>query len=304
MKHVFILNPAAGKGLAVNELLPRLHRLMKESDLEYELHRSLSKSDIGFYVRQHAESGENIRFYACGGDGTLNDVLCGMIGFPNAQLACMPYGSGNDFVKNFTKRENFLNIEKQINGSPVPVDVIQFNDSYCINMLNIGTDCDIAIESEKMRERGIKGPASYMAAALKVLPNVKNCCMCYKDENGVDVCESVLLVAVGNGRFCGGGFKGCPKASISDGLMDIGIITPPKGSMLLKLLMKFRGGTHITDKDCSQYVTYRQLSEFALSPQDSLSVSVDGEIEPFHETHFKVLPKAINFSIPLGSEPL
>ncbi len=116
MKYIFLVNPAAGKGRSDKELLPEVHPFLKARGLDYEIHRTLSEGDIISYVRQRAAGGEPVRFVACGGDGTLNNTLRGMMGFPNAELAVMPYGSGNDFVRNFTNKEAFLDLEKQLNG--------------------------------------------------------------------------------------------------------------------------------------------------------------------------------------------
>lgn len=305
MKHVFIINPAAGKGSSVAEMLPKLHKYMKETGGDYEIHRSLNKNDIISWVSQRASGGEDVRFYAVGGDGTVNDVLCGMISHPNAELAVIPCGSGNDFVKNFTNVKNFLDIEKQINGKAVPIDVIKFNDSYSLNMLNIGTDCDIVTESLRLRsERNIKGAASYAVAAVKVLAKRGTYHMKYVDENGEAKEEELLLIAVANGKFCGGGFKSCPKASLSDGLMDVCVVRPVEGLKLFKMLLQYRNGTYLDSPEASKYFKYMQLSEFDLSPADDFNVSVDGEIEPFVDTHFSVVRNGIRVVVPQGSEIL
>ncbi|MBO4861926.1 MAG: diacylglycerol kinase family lipid kinase, partial [Firmicutes bacterium] len=124
MKHIFILNPVAGNGYAEKNLLPRIIAFLKTTDLDYEIHRSLNKEEIGTYVKQRASVGDEVRFYAIGGDGTLCDVVNGAIGFKNAEVAVIPCGTGNDFVRNFTGRENFLDIGRQLSGKVVPIDVI------------------------------------------------------------------------------------------------------------------------------------------------------------------------------------
>ena len=306
MKHYFILNPAAGKGLAEDELLPKLQKLMKESGLNYEIHRSISKNDIISYVRQRAHTGEEARFYACGGDGTLNDVLNGLIGCPNAEIAVIPYGSGNDFVKNFSDYDNFFNIQNQISGTTIPIDVISSGDSFCLNMLNIGADCDVVAEAQRLRTiKGMKGPLSYALAAVRVLYKECRYKMKYTAKGDPTMEEDLLLIAVANGQYCGGGFQNCPKAKLNDGLMDICLVRPVSGMKMLSLLSKYRAGRHLDDARCKKLVTYRQVNEFTLSPSDQFNVSIDGEIEPFEkEVTFKILPRAVRFSIPTGSKML
>ena len=108
MKHIFVVNPGAGKGMTA----PELDTKLKELEIEYEIYETVAAKDATRYVRERCESGEELRFYACGGDGTLKEVMEGTVGFSNASLSCYPVGSGNDFVKCFGGKERFLNLEK------------------------------------------------------------------------------------------------------------------------------------------------------------------------------------------------
>ncbi|MCR4804597.1 MAG: acylglycerol kinase family protein, partial [Clostridia bacterium] len=120
MKHIFVVNPAAGNGAALRDILPKIHKALTGFADDYEIHRTLSEQETILYCRQKCAFEGDVRFYACGGDGTVNNVLTGIAGHSNAQLAVVPCGTGNDFVRNFTNRDNFLDIEKQINGSVMP----------------------------------------------------------------------------------------------------------------------------------------------------------------------------------------
>jgi len=302
VKHIFIVNPAAGVGASEKVHLPHLIQFLKEAGVEYEIHRTLNKEEVGTWTKQRASVGDPVRFYAIGGDGTICDVVNGIIGCPNAELAVIPCGSGNDFVKNFTNRKNFLDLKKQVAGVAVPIDVIKYNDSYAINMLNIGADCDVVVRSDELQKEGkASGAASYALAALQILPKGPRYRMKYKID-GVEYDEDLLLVAVANGQFCGGGFKSCPKASLVDGLLDIGIVRPCTGMKLFQMLAKYRTGTHIYDKDADKYVKYIQVSEFDLEPVSPCVVSVDGEVYNFEPTHFSVVKDGIKFVIPDGSQ--
>ena len=300
MKHIFIVNPAAGNGRGEKIYQPKILSFVKDSGLEYEIHRSLNKQEIGTYIRQRASSGESIRFYATGGDGTLCDVVNGAIGLQNVEVAVLPCGTGNDFVRNFTNRENFTDIAKQVAGRAVPVDVIKCNDFYSINMLNIGADCEVVVRAANIKSKS--GSWSYVRGALEVLPKGPRYHMIYTDENGQEVDEELLLVAVANGHFCGGGFKSCPKACLNDGLMDVVVAKPVRGLKLLSLLLKYHNGTHLDDKSSAEYIRFMQVSEFRLKAVDKVNVSVDGEVQPFTEAEIKMIPGAIKFVVPEGSE--
>lgn len=302
MKHIFIVNPAAGVGQSEKVHLPKIIQYLKESGVEYEIHRTLNKQEVGVWIRQRVEVGDPVRFYAIGGDGTICDVINACACHNNAEVAVLPCGSGNDFVKNFTNRKNFLDLRKQVAGKAVPIDVIKYNDNFCINMLNIGADCDVVVKSDELQNEGkAQGAMSYLMAALSVLPKGPKYKLAYKID-GVEYEEDLMLVAVANGKFCGGGFKSCPTASITDGLMDIGIVRPCTGFKLIQMLLKYRQGTHLQDKEADKYVKYLQLPEFDLRPVDSCVVSVDGEVYDFEPTHFEVVNNAVNFVVPEGSE--
>ncbi len=301
MKHIFILNPAAGHGAAEKELLPKVIPYLKENGLEYEIHRSLNKQEVGVWTRQRAAAGDPVRFYAMGGDGTICDVLGGMIGYANAELAVMPCGTGNDFVRNFTNKENFIKIDKLVNGRAEKIDAIRYNGKYALNMLNIGADCQVVVRVGELKDR-IRGPLAYAVGALEILPKHPSYSMTYSIDGGEEVTEDLLLVAIANGMFCGGGFKSCPRSSLNDGKMDITIARPVSGLKLYPMLLKYHNGTHITDPKMADYVKYLQVKEFTIRPNTAIMLSVDGEVYPLEETKISVVPKAVRFVIPEGSD--
>ena len=88
-----------------------------------------------------AESSERLRFYACGGDGTLGEVVNGAAGQVNAEVGLIPIGTGNDFVRNFADAGDFFDIEAQVMGEARAIDLIKCNDRYGINVVNVGFDC-------------------------------------------------------------------------------------------------------------------------------------------------------------------
>ena len=299
MKHIFVVNPAAGNGLAEKTYLPLIHAAVKENGAEYEIHRSLNKQEIGEYVRQRAAEGGQVRFYACGGDGTINDVLCGMFGFVNAELAVMPGGTGNDFAKNFTGAKALKDVRALMAAGTEPCDVIRYDGGYSINMINIGVDCDVAAEASRLKGPLIKGPMAYIAAAARVLPHPNYYRLSYEFEGAVRE-EELMLCAVANGRFCGGGFKSAPEASVNDGLMDVGIVRPVKGARMLSLLLKYHNGTHLGAKEAEGVVEYFKCSSFSLYPSCDVDICVDGEVTRFSGSTFTVLPQAVRVAVPEG----
>ena len=149
MKHIFILNPAAGKGTAEAKILPGILAAAKSADIDYEIHRTINAGDACRFVQNRclSEAERALRFYAVGGDGTLNEVINGAYGFVNAEIGLIPAGTGNDFPRIFKHPEYFSDISKQLTGQAHTIDLIRYNDRYLINMMNIGLDCAVVAKT-------------------------------------------------------------------------------------------------------------------------------------------------------------
>ncbi|MCI7639507.1 MAG: acylglycerol kinase family protein, partial [Clostridiales bacterium] len=99
MKHLFIINPAAGSRDRTAEYTAQVRKLCV--GLDYEIAVSQAPGECRRLAREAALTGEDVRIYACGGDGTLNEVVTGMVGYHNAAVTVYSGGSGNDFVRMF-----------------------------------------------------------------------------------------------------------------------------------------------------------------------------------------------------------
>ena len=128
MKHYFIINPAAGNGRAQEAILPRIMDAVKKWGADYEIHRTSGPGEATTYIKGKikANTGERLRFYSCGGDGSAAEALAGLYGAEGAELAIIPAGSGNDYIRNFGTSEQFLDVTAQIAGEAVPVDVMSY----------------------------------------------------------------------------------------------------------------------------------------------------------------------------------
>ena len=127
MRHVFIVNPVSGKADASLTLVPRIVAACAKADVEYEIRLTDHPGHAEELARAEAEQGTPVRLYACGGDGTLNEVLRGACGYANAAVGCVPCGSGNDFSRNFGERSQFLDLDAQLAGSEQPIDLMSTN---------------------------------------------------------------------------------------------------------------------------------------------------------------------------------
>ncbi len=304
MKHIFILNPAAGRGNAEAKILPEILSSVKKNGIDYEIHRTINAGDASHFVKNHClkETEETMRFYAIGGDGTLNEVANGAFGFENAEIALIPAGTGNDFPRSFSHPEAFLDIPKQLAGKARPIDLIRYNDRYLVNMLNIGLDCAVVAKTAELKKKPLlNGSMAYIAGLASVFGTNKGCKMTVTLEDGSREEGEFTLLAVGNGAFCGGGFKGVPKASIDDGLFDVSMIRKVNRRTFLALIGKYHDGTHLESPKTEGLIKYVQCKKLMISSNERLQICADGEISKTKQIELELLPGAIRFSVPEGA---
>lgn len=307
MKHIFILNPVAGHGKAEEHYLPQIQKAVKEAGVDFEIHRTINVGDATRFVRSRCQeqSTETLRFYAVGGDGTLNEVVNGAMGASHAEVAFIPSGSGNDFARSFPNSELFKNVLRQLKGTSTLIDVLQYNEKYAINMLNIGLDCQVVSVMNRLKYKTfLKGPLAYMAGVGIVFVGNQGYEMEIVLEDGTTSRGSYTLVAIGNGAYCGGGFCGVPRAKWDDGLMDVSLIEKVNRRTFLSLIGSYRKGTHLETSLGQRVVTYVQCRSLRMKDPtgNQLDVCIDGEIEQVKELSVNLLPKALRFSIPEGCE--
>jgi len=147
MRHLFIINPVAGGGNQSAELEGQIARaiLKFDPDADFEIYVTKAPLDATRKIREEAEKYDELRVYACGGDGTLNECVSGAAERPNVSVTHYPCGTGNDFIKAFgTEKQRFFSLEELLRGETRPIDVIRVEDRYSINICSVGIDARIA----------------------------------------------------------------------------------------------------------------------------------------------------------------
>lgn len=300
MKHIFVINPAAGQGKVLDFIRPKIEEVCKKYSLNCEIHVTERAGEGIEYVRNKAASGEEIRFYACGGDGTLYDVVNGAFGYKNAQVAVIPLGSGNDFIRLFGTKEEFLNLDDQINGVPVEFDVIKCDDEIAINQCSMGMDAEVCAMQGKIKKLPlVTGEGAYYIGCLyAIIRKFKNR-FTYSIDDGEKKTKDCLFCFCGNSRWYGGGFMAAPLALPEDGLLDFVIVesrvSRPK---LVTLLNKYKRGEHL-DWDITEFTRGKKLVIHSDKPA---AVNVDGEIKYVTDTSFEIIEKGITYVVPANSK--
>ncbi len=304
MKYCFILNPAAGKGKKYKTLIPEITKGCEDRGLELDIHVTESVGDGEAYARRFLESaeGEQVRIYACGGDGTLSEVVNGAVGFENAAIGVIPVGTGNDFVRNFSFGEKFFDIDAQLDGDIMALDLIKANDKYCVNTINIGFDCEVVVRMGKIKKSPlVPSQLAYIGGLVITLIDLPGAEIDVSFDGGKTVEKrSFLLSSIANGRFCGGGFKSNPIASLNDGLMDLCLIKPVTRRKFLSLVSSYKAGTHLENEKAKPIIDYIRAERVDFYFGKMHNVGIDGEVSQTESLHMEVARGALSFIVPKG----
>lgn len=295
MKYVFIVNPAAGKKKAGN-FVPEIEKICKAKGINYEVYITKGVGDAKKYTEKLGESGEKINVYGCGGDGTLFEVINGAVGYDNLSVGTLPLGSGNDFIRNFGTKKDFLDVRSQIEGETHKIDLIKCADKYAISQCSMGLDAEVCAKQATFKKLPfMSGEMAYTASLIY--------CFLTKTANVFDVSiddgefetYDLLFSLCGNARYYGGGYKGVPLAICDDGLLDFVIIK--KDMPVIKFLKYFgdyKAGQHLG----WERTVFKRGKKMTVRSRKFSAVNVDGECEFVKERTFEIVPKGISFIFP------
>ena len=304
MIYHFILNPKSGRSRKQKNLEKDIKSACKKRNLNYHIYYTTCAGDATEYVCSMVRiSQERQRFICVGGDGTINEIVNSAPCNPDVEFGVIPSGSGNDFTRNFSNRKNFANIDSQIDGDTVSLDLIKCNEYYCVNMVNIGFDCAVVKEAAKIKKIKFFSPGiSYILGVVVVLFRKFGTKMKLIFDDGEIIEKEFTLTAIGNGKFCGGGFKSAPTALLEDGLMDVCSINKVSRATFLNLVSSYKKGTFLTNERALKCINYRQVPHFKMEFDNPIPICIDGEIKGAKTVDFTVVRNAFNFVIPKGSE--
>lgn len=300
MIYHFILNPKSGRSRKHKNLEASIKEACLKRQLNYHIYYTTCAGDATEYVRSMVRiSQEQQRFICVGGDGTINEIANSAPCNPNVEFGVIPCGSGNDFVRNFTNTKKFLNIDAQIEGTPMPLDLMKCNDYYCVNMVNIGFDCAVVKETARLKRFKLVTPGlSYILGVVVTLFKPFGTRMKLIFDDGEVIEKNFTLTAIANGKFCGGGFMAAPDAFLNDGTLDICAVDKISRFTFIKLVGSYKKGTHLTNKHTKKVISYKQTPHFKMEFETPLPICIDGEIKGAKNIDFSVVPQGFNFVVP------
>lgn len=290
MSVLFIVNPIAGKGNA-KTIVPIIEKICREKDIVYEIIYTKSPKNGTEIAIDGVKKGFE-RIIAVGGDGTLNEVLNGVVGSEVA-LGIIPAGSGNDFVRTInTSKEIEKIILDNIFGKIKCADLGKCNGINFINIASVGFDAKVVDETQRAK-RFFSGSLAYIAGTISTIFKYKGI-KATIDIDGNITKENILLLAAANGRYYGGGMIPAPNADIYDGLFDICIIKKAPKIKLLGLFPRFMKGKHLGIKE----VSIVRGKKVTIESDDKFYVNIDGEVIEGNKMNFEIVPECVNIIIP------
>lgn len=315
MRHIFVINPKAGKEKNREKLEANILAAGKKLNKKVEIYETTAAGDGEDFVRRTSaakDPDEKIRFYACGGDGAVNEIFNGAYGFENVEVGVVPMGTGNDYIRNYGTAEQFRDIEAQLMGEAVDSDMIRYVEyldgraaepRYCANMFNIGFDCNVVDMTAKAKKWPmVNGSLAYLISVFIMLIKKKGANLRVEFEDGEVFDDKLLLMAVANGCYCGGGWRSNPIASLDDGIMDIGLIRDIPRRQFPILLPKYSKGTHLEHKGIEKILIYKKSRTLTITANgENMRLCTDGEITDAEKVTFEMVPKAIRFAVPAGA---
>lgn len=304
MKHIFIVNPAAGREDATDFVRQTVENC--GLDIDYEIYRTANAGDATGYIRSVLENNEGeFRFYSCGGDGTLNEVVNGVVGFDNASITVFPCGSGNDFIKYYGTYDDFSDVRELINAKSHKIDVLKADGKYAVNAVHFGFDSFVLKTMVKVKRKPfIGGKNAYTTGIVTALiSGMRSLCKMTFDGKTFGKNE-FLLCTLANGRYVGGAYKCAPRSNNSDGLIEVCHVSPVSRFKFLTLMGAYKKGTHLDDKRFENHVYYTQCKEIELSGGDDFCISMDGELVKVGKCKVEIIEKALNFAVPEKLMPI
>ncbi|MBQ9966946.1 MAG: hypothetical protein IJO95_04810, partial [Clostridia bacterium] len=212
MKHLFIVNPAAGGKDSTDMVSAKVAQYFSGKEGDFEIYTTKGPMDAPKKIEYEAQLCDELRVYACGGDGTLNECVCGAAGLPNVAVTHFPTGTGNDFIKTFgDEKSRFFDIEELVEGEVRPIDLIDCNGRKSINICSVGVDARIGVDVHKYSKIPVIGGATAYVTSTAV-----NFFKGIKQEMRI-ICDGKLyygdinLICACNGRYYGGGFNPVPE---------------------------------------------------------------------------------------------
>ena len=299
MKHLFIVNPTAGGSDKTGEVRAKAEAAFAKREDSFEIYVTTGPMDAARKIEETSAAEEHLRVYACGGDGTFNECVCGAAKKPNVAICPFPTGTGNDFCRMFgEEKELFRDLDALLEGEERPIDLIDCNGRYSANICSVGVDARIGTDVHKYSGIPlIGGSTGYVVSAVVNMFKGIATPMAISCEDFSAEGKHTLVCAC-NGRFYGGGFNPSLDARPDDGVMDVFIAKKVNLVQFAALIGKYAKGRA---DELPRFIKHiRSSGEVVIRCEKEDVAQLDGEALRATEFRFRMVPGALNLIVPRG----
>lgn len=279
----FIVNPVAGSGYA-KKIAERLEHAMKERGLACRFAYTDAPGNASVLARSFAEDDEISTVICVGGDGTLFEVASGLCD-TGKPMGIIPAGTGNDFIKSVGIPKDPLEaLSFLLDRKPRATDMASVNERMFINVCGTGFDVQVLDQAASFKHLG-RGLLPYMMGLLKAIFRYKPVEV-ELTHDGVTERGQLLICSIANGRYFGGGMPICPVADVSDGMLDLVLVSDVPRRRIPRYLPALMSGKLLDHTE----VTRHMLCRHAVISSPGMRLNVDGEIFSMDRAEFTIRP--------------
>ena len=297
MTHLFIINPAAGSRNRTEEYREKIKAACESRGLHYRIQISQAPGDCRRLARAAAETGKEYKIYACGGDGTLNEVADGAAGYDNVSVTVFSGGSGNDFVKLFDDPKAFFDLERLLDAEEVTFDLIRCNNTRALNICSVGLDARIGTDVSRYKRLPLlHGFKAY--AASTVVNLCKGISEHYVVEiDGQQIDGEQTLICACNGRYYGGGFNPVPEADPADGKLEVLLVRDVSRLKVAEVVGKYKDGKYARYPELIRHFSTDRVKIICDKPTP---INLDGELRVAQVVDIRLAEEKVRFFYPKG----
>ena len=305
MKHLFIINPVAYRvKRRVNTIKKNIDTFFKDyPGIEYEIFVTKWSRDAVSYIRKYIskrdEQNNNdiIRVHSLGGTGTFFEVVSGVVGLKNVEIASYPYGKGNVFLRYFDPdyKKMFYSLKAQVFSTTIPMDVITNGNHYGVCNAILGLEARASVLGYKIISRGVPMDIGFLLGAAGTIlgGNYGQRYNISIDNKDIDGEYTSILIA--NVPCYSIGMYPAVDAHPDDGVLDIYLFKKCSRTRLLRSMLTYAYGNYQKLPDLCTHYTGRK---FTISSDETIFVSIDGESLYTMSGEYEVVPGAVQFAVP------
>ncbi len=296
-----IVNPVAG-AKSTERKWPRISRLLKHVGLSFDFQFT---EGVGHAIEiAHAAAGDGYRYVvAVGGDGTVHEVANGILSSDGAADTTMGFistGTGGDFVRSLGVSHDYVPACSALvnpQRSRIDVGVVECMNKgqkchrFFVNAAGMGFDAAVT-ESTESLPKYFGGTIPYVFGLLRTLAGYRNKTV-HLNTAGRTESLRIVMVAVANGGYYGGGMNVAPRADLRDGKLDLVVVRDMGKIALLRAFPSIYKGRHVTHPKVIMSTT----TEITIDTAEKVLVQADGELVGEGPASFRILPGALRVAV-------